>query len=235
LMWPPDGIPSFAPCTPPTPGAWDGKPAAHRRGATTRAQGRTSPDRDPPTAKRYAQVMAWIDAEYPPTAEACRRALGQAENDEDGPQTAWWSGGGPARSRGHVPRAQGCYSPPAEYHARTIARLEATVEDYTQALEQVEAEDYGTQTARWSGGGPSCGRGHASRVQERTPPERKPPPVDDYIWELERMEAEDYGPQTARWSGGGPSCGHGVAPRTDTAGRTQPRETARQGGGRFRR
>jgi hypothetical protein len=42
------------------------------------------------------------------------------------------------------------------------------------------------------------------------------------------MEAEGYGPQTARWRGGGPGRGRGVAPRTDS--RTQPRETARQGG-----
>jgi hypothetical protein len=63
LTWPPDGIPSFAPRTPPTPGAWDGEPAAHRKGAAPRVQGRTSPDRDPPTAERYSQVMARIDAE----------------------------------------------------------------------------------------------------------------------------------------------------------------------------
>jgi hypothetical protein len=164
----------------------------------------------------------------------------------------------------------GHHSSTVEYHARTIARLEATIDNYTRALEQAEEDDDGPQTARWSGGGPSRGCGHASRTQEGTPPERKPPPVDDYVRELERMEAEGYGPQTirwrdggpgrdplpanayartvarvddnsdqprqtARWSGGGPSrrCRH--APRMDTAGRTQPHETARRGGGRFRR
>jgi hypothetical protein len=162
LTWPPDGIPSFAPRTPPTPGAWDGKPAAHRR--------RGSPQQPAsPTAQ---------------AAEARRQALEQVDDDY-GPQTARWSGGGPARSHRHAPQAQGRHSPTAEYHARTIAWLEATVDGYTRALKQVEAED--------------------------------------------------YGPQTARWSGGGPSRGCRVAPRTDTAGCTQPRETARRGGGRFRR
>jgi hypothetical protein len=33
LTWPPNGIPSYAPRTPPTPSAWDGEPAAHRKGA----------------------------------------------------------------------------------------------------------------------------------------------------------------------------------------------------------
>jgi hypothetical protein len=156
--------------------------------------------------------MAWIDAEYPPTAEARRRALEQAENDEDGPQTAQWSGGGPARSRGHAPRAQGHNSPTVEYHARTIARLEATIDDYTWALEQMEEDNVGPQTARWSGSSPSRGRGHPSRAQERAPPKCEPLLVDNYIQELERMEAEGYRPQTARWRGSGPGRGRGVAP-----------------------
>jgi hypothetical protein len=231
LMWPPNGIPSFSPRMPPTPRAWDGEPAAHRRRAAPRAQGRTSPDHNPPTAERYAQVMARIDTEYPPTAEARCRAIKQAEVDDCEPQTARWSGGGPGRGRRQAPRVQGCHSPTAEYHACTIARLEATVDDYTRALEQAEEVDNEPQTARWSGSCPSRGRGHTSRAQEWTPPERKPPPVDDYVRELERMEAEGYGPQTARWSGSGPSHGCGHAPRTDTAGRTQPRVTARQGRG----
>jgi hypothetical protein len=88
LTWPPDGIPSFSPRTPPTPGAWDGEPAAHRRGAIPRVQGRTSPDHNPPTAEHCAEVMARIDAEYPPTAEARCQAIEQAEVDDCEPQTA---------------------------------------------------------------------------------------------------------------------------------------------------
>jgi hypothetical protein len=136
LTWPPDGIPPFAPRTPPTPGAWDGEPAAHRRRAIPQQP-----------------------------AEYHARAIEQTDDEDDGPQTCRWSGGGPSRGRGHAPRAQKRYSPTAEYHATTIAWLEATVDTYTRALERVEDDDGGPQTARWSGGGPSRGRGHA--------PERK--------------------------------------------------------------
>jgi hypothetical protein len=104
-----------------------------------------------------------------------------------------------------------------------------TAEYHTQAIARVDVVDsQSRQTARWSGVSPGRSHGHASRAQERTPPKCEPPPVDDYIQELEQMEAKGYGPQTAS---GVPSCRHGVAPRTDTTGRTQPRETARRGGG----
>jgi hypothetical protein len=66
LMWPPDGIPSFAPHMPPTPSAWDDKLAAHRRGATPQQPTGTT-----------AQA-----------AEACCQAIEQMDDDDDGPQTA---------------------------------------------------------------------------------------------------------------------------------------------------
>jgi hypothetical protein len=203
LTWPPDGIPPFAPCTPPTPGAWDGEPAAHRR--------RASPQQP---AGPAAQA-----------AEARRRALEQAENDEDGPQTAWWSGSGPACGRGHAPRAQGRYPPTAESHARTIMRLEATINDYTRALEQMEEDDDGPQTARWSGGGPSRGCGHPSRGT-RTP--RMRTPTSRRLHPGARADgSRRIRTQTARWRGGGPGRGCGIAPQTAIADRTHPRETAR--------
>jgi hypothetical protein len=122
LTWPPDGIPPFATHMPPTPGAWDGKPAAHRRGAAPRVQGWTSPDHNPPTAEHYTQVMAWIDVEYPPTADAYARVI-ERDDDSQFPQTARWSGGGPGHGRRHAPRAQWRHSPTAEYHAHTIALI----------------------------------------------------------------------------------------------------------------
>jgi hypothetical protein len=179
-------------------------------------------------------------------AEACCQLIAQLEDDDDGPQTARWSGGSPGRGRGHAPRAQERYSPTAEYHATTIAWLEATVDTYTRALERVEDDDNGPQTTRWSGSGPSRGRGHAPRAQGRTSPDRNPPTAerysqvmawidieypptaDAYAWAIERDD-DSQSRQTTRWSGGGPgrSRGHGSAPRMDTAVRTQPRETAR--------
>jgi hypothetical protein len=134
--WPSDGTPSYAPRPTPTPSAWDGEPAAHRR--------RAAPQQP---------------------AEYHARAIEQTDDEDDGPQTCRWSGGGPSRGRGHAPRAQGRHSPTAEYHARTIARLEATVNAYTWVLERgdndVDDNDQPRQTARWSGGGPSRGRGGA--------------------------------------------------------------------------
>jgi hypothetical protein len=139
LMWPPDGIPLFAPRTPPAPGAWDGEPAAHRRGAAPQQPAGTTAQ----AAKAHCQ------------------AIEQMDDDDDGPQTARWSGGGPGRDRGHAPQAQERYSPTAEYHAHTIAWLEATIDDYTQAIEQMDDDDpQPRQTTRWSGGSPGRGRGH---------------------------------------------------------------------------
>jgi hypothetical protein len=51
--------------------------------------------------------------------------------------------------------------PTAESYACTIVRLEATVDAYTQVIKKVDDKDDGPQTARWSGGGPGHGRGHA--------------------------------------------------------------------------
>jgi hypothetical protein len=146
LTWPPDGIPPFAPRTPPTPGAWDGKPAAHRRGAAPQQPAGTT-----------AQA-----------AEARCQAIEQMEDNDYRPQTTRWSGSGPGRGRGHAPRAQERYSPTAEYHACTIAWLEAMVDAYTRVLERgdndVDDNDQPCQTARWSGGGPSRGHGLAPQT-----------------------------------------------------------------------
>jgi hypothetical protein len=133
---PPDSIPPVAPRTPPIPRAWDGKPAAHRRGAAPQQPATTT-----------AQA-----------AEAHCRAIRQMDDDDDRPQTARWLGISPGHSRRHTPQVQGCHSPTAEYHACTIVWLEATVDNYTWAIEQVEEDDDGPQTARWSGSGPSRGR-----------------------------------------------------------------------------
>jgi hypothetical protein len=65
--------------------------------------GRTSPDRNPPTAERYAQVMARIDVEYPPTTDAYARVIEQ-DDDSQSRQTARWSGGSPSRGRGVAPQ-----------------------------------------------------------------------------------------------------------------------------------
>jgi hypothetical protein len=165
-------------------------------------------------------------------------------DDDDQPcQTARWSGGGPSRGRGRAPQAQGRTSPDhnpptTEHYAQVMARINTeyppNADAYAWVIER-DDDSQPRQTTRWSGGSPGHGRGHASRAQELRPPERKPPPVNDYIQELEKMEAEGYGPQTARWRGGGPRHRCGVAPRMDTTGRTLPHETARRGGGRFRR
>jgi hypothetical protein len=81
MMWAPDGIPSFAPCPSPTPSAWDGEPAAHRRGA--------APQRPAGTTAQ--------------AAEARGQAIAQLDDDDDGPQTARWSGGSPGCGHGHAP------------------------------------------------------------------------------------------------------------------------------------
>jgi hypothetical protein len=167
--------------TTPTPSAWDGELAAHRRRATPQQPAGTA-----------AQA-----------AEARLRAIKQTNDEDDGPQTYRWSGGGP-RGRGHAPRAQERYSPTAEYHARTIVWLEARV------LEQAEEDDDGPQTARWSGGGPGHGQGHAPRAYGRTSPDRGPPTAERYAQVMARIDAE-Y-PQTARRSGSGPSRGRGGSP-----------------------
>jgi hypothetical protein len=215
LTWPPDGIPPYTPRPSPTPGAWDGKPAAHRRRAVPQQP-----------------------------AEYHVRAIEQTDDEDDGPQTCRWLGGGPRHGRGHAPQAQERYSLTVEHYARTIARLEATVDDYTQALKQAEEDDDRPQTAQWSGGGPGRGRGHTPRAHGWTSPDCNPPTTKHYAQVMAWIDAE-YPPtanayarviewdddsqsrQTTRWSGGGPSCGRGVAPRTDTTGRTQPHKMAR--------
>jgi hypothetical protein len=90
------------------------------------------------------------------------------DDNDDGPQTTRWSGVGPGRGRGHAPRAQGRHSPTAEYHACTIARLEATIDNYTRAIEQMDDDDDRPQTARWSGGGPGRGRRVAPQTDSHT-------------------------------------------------------------------
>jgi hypothetical protein len=82
-----------------------------------------------------------------------------------------------------------------EYHASTITRLEATVDTYTRALERMEDDDCRPQTARWSGGGPGRGRGHAPRAQGRTSPDRNPPTAEHYAQVMARIDAE-YPPTT---------------------------------------
>jgi hypothetical protein len=148
LQWPPDSIPPVAPRTPPTPRAWDGKPAAHRRGAAPQQPATTT-----------AQA----------TKARCR-AIKQMDSNNNRPQNARWSGVGPGRGRGHAPRAQGHHSPTAEYHGRTIAQLEATVDNYTQAIEQAEEDNDGPQTTRWRGSSPGHRRGVAPRTDSRTQP-----------------------------------------------------------------
>jgi hypothetical protein len=126
------------------------------RGHAPRAQGRTSPDRNPPTAEHYTQVMAQIDAEHnPPTADAYARVIERDDNSQSR-QTARWSGGGPGRSCGHAPRAQGRTPPerdplPADTYAQTIVRVD-------------NDNDQPHQTARWSGGSPSRGHGFAPQA-----------------------------------------------------------------------
>jgi hypothetical protein len=118
-----------------------------------RVQDRTPPGRTPPMTHTQAN-------------EARCRLIAQLEDEDDRAREATRrSGVGPGRSRGHASQEQGRHSPTAEYHART--------------LEQMEAEDYGPQTARWSGGGPSRGRGLAPRTDaaDRTQP-----------WETARRE-----------------------------------------------
>jgi hypothetical protein len=180
-MWPPNGIPSSAPRTPPTLGAWDGEPAAHRRRATpqqpagTTAQASTpftttpmptstchwafqiaeddrrGRERDPPTAEVYARTIAQLDAELAQTRQAAT----------------------------------------ARYH--------------TRAIEQTDDEDNGPQTCRWSDSSPSRGCGHTPRAQERYSPTaeyhastimRLEATVDTYTRALERVEDNDCGPQT---------------------------------------
>jgi hypothetical protein len=196
LTWPPDGIPPFATRTPPTLGAWDGEPTAHERRATPQQP-----------AKYHA------------------RAIEQTDNEDNGPRTCRWSGGGPSCGCGHAPQAQERYSPTAEYHVTTIARLEAMVDTYTRALERVEDDNCGPQTARWSGGSPSRGRGHAPRAQGWTSPDCNPPTTecyaqvmawidtesptaDAYVQVIERDD-DSQSRQTTRWSGSSPgrSCG----------------------------
>jgi hypothetical protein len=65
MMWPPDGIPSSAPCPPPTLGAWDCKLAAHRRGA--------APQQPAGTTAQAAKAFCW--------------AIEQMDDNDDGPQT----------------------------------------------------------------------------------------------------------------------------------------------------
>jgi hypothetical protein len=92
-IWPAHDTPSYAPRPSPTPGAWDGEPAAHRRGAipqhpatitliptSTRhwafqiteddCRGRKC---DPPTAKVYARIVVRLDTEL---AQTCQAATG---------------------------------------------------------------------------------------------------------------------------------------------------------------
>jgi hypothetical protein len=174
MTWPPNGIPLFAPRPSPTPSAWDGEPAAHRRGAVPQQPAAIMPmpmstrhwafqiaeddrrgrKRDPPTVEVYARTITWRDTELAQTHQAAT----------------------------------------ARYHAR--------------AIEQMDDEDDGPQTTRWSGGGPGRGRGHAPRAQGWTPPKHNPPPADAYAWTIVRVDDDEDQPhQTARWSGSGPNRG----------------------------
>jgi hypothetical protein len=91
-------------------------------------------------------------------AEAHSRSITLLDDNNDGPQTAQWSG----RGRGHAPQAQERDPPTAESYAHTISRLEATVDAYTRIIKRVDNNnDQPCQTARWSGGGPSRSHGHA--------------------------------------------------------------------------
>jgi hypothetical protein len=81
---------------------WDRQTA--RRSGDPRAQGRTSPERDPPTVEVYAHTIARLDAEIAQTRQAATaryhaRAIEQTDDEDDRPQTCRWSGSGP----GHAP------------------------------------------------------------------------------------------------------------------------------------
>jgi hypothetical protein len=127
-MRPPDGIPPYAPRPSPTPGAWEGEPAAHRRGAVpqqpagTTAQtwptGRTPPMTRTQAAEARCRLIARLEDEDDRAREATRRSgvdpgrscghasqeQGDDNDDDDQPhQTARWSGSGPSRGRGHPP------------------------------------------------------------------------------------------------------------------------------------